>query len=214
MEAVLETIVLVVTSAAYMVFIPVCVSMFGRAERRLIRILGNIEYKLDRTSVVLPAEYSPQAAEGAAAGGEIRMRCDQAKELLRITLAAATAQRRRFVAACVIVLLAFFIRASFDLLNAYANVNSSQNSCGSQCDPCQSDQWLIMTWLGYTPEFQATAVALSSPLPLVVSLWLMMTKEDRLQLVSPATKEHERLLPDQNQNRVLASRKNMAIDLL
>jgi uncharacterized membrane protein (DUF485 family) len=213
-EAVLEAIVLVVMSAAYTVFIPVCVSMFGRAERRLNRILGNIEYKLDRTSVVLPAEYSPQAADDAAAGGEIRMRCDQAKELLRITLAEATAQRRRFVAACVIVLLTFFIRASFDLLNAYANVNSSKTSCGSECDPCQSDQWLIMTWLGYTPEFQATAVALSSPLPLVVSLWLMMTKEDRMQLVSPAAKEHERLLPDQNQNRVLASRKNMAIDLL
>ncbi len=213
-QAVLEAIVLVVMSAAYMVFIPVCVSMFGRAERRLIRILGQIEYKLDRTSVQLPAEYNPQAAHGAAAGAEIRMRCDEAKELLRSTLAEATAQRRRFVAACSIVLLTFFLRASFDLLHAYSNVDVTQNSdplCGL-CDPCQSDRFLILIWLLYTPEFQANVVALSSPLPLVVSLWLMMTKEDRMLLVFPAANENANLLPEQNM--VLASRKNMAINLL
>ncbi len=74
--------------------------MFGRAERRLIRILGHIEYKLDDTSVVLPAQYNPQASDCAAAGADIQMRCDEAKELLRATLAEATAQRRWFVAVC------------------------------------------------------------------------------------------------------------------
>ena len=218
-QAVLEAIVLVVMCAAYTVFIPVCVSMFGRAERRLIRILGQIEYKLDHSEVLLPAQYNPQAARGAAAGAEIRMRCDKAKELLKSTLAAATAQRRRFVGACSIVLLTFLLRASFDLLNAYANVNSPQNSsplCGL-CDPCQSDQFLIYIWLQYTPEFQSIVVALSSPLPLVVSLWLMMTKEDRMLLVLlefPAANENANLLPEQTQHRVLASRQNMAIDLL
>jgi len=215
-QAVLEAIVLVVMSAAYMVFIPVCVSMFGRAERRLIRILGQIEYKLDDSVVLLPAQYSPRAAHGAAAGAEIRMQCDKAKELLRSTLAAAAAQRRRFVAACSIVLLTFLLRVSFNLLMAYANIDVSQNSnplCGP-CDPCQSDRFLIATWLIYTPEVQAIVVALSSPLPLAVSLWLMMTKEDRMLLVSPASNEHSNLLPDQNQNMVLASRQNMAIDLL
>ncbi len=241
-QAVLEAIVLVVMSAAYMVFIPVCLSMFGRAERRLIRILGQIEYKLDHSVVLLPPQYNPQAARGAAAGAEIRMRCDKAKELLKSTLAAATAQRRRFVSACSIVLLTFLLRASFDLLYAYANVDITRNSnrlCGL-CDPCQSDQWLINVWLGFTPEFQAIVVALSSPLPLVVSLWLMMTKEDRMLLAFPAANEHANLLPEQNreiidlmdlsqpvaraadehaqtlveQNMVLASRQNMAIDLL
>ena len=107
-------------------------------------------------------------------------------------------------------------RASFDLLYAYANVNSPQNSsplCGL-CDPCQSDQFLINIWLNFTPEFQAIVVALSSPLPLVVSLWLMMTKEDRMLLVFPAANEHAQPLLEQNQNMVLASRQNMAIDLL
>ena len=218
-QSVLEAIVLVVMSAAYMVFIPVCVSMFGRAERRLIRILGQIEYKLDHSVVLLPAQYNPQAAHGAAAGGEIRMRCDKAKELLRSTLAEATAQRRRFVGACSIVLFTFLLRASFDLLYAYSFFDHSRNSnrlCG-RCDTCQSDRYFINVWLNYTPEFRATVVALSSPLPLVVSLWLMMTKEDRMLLVLlvfPATNENANLLPEQNQNMVLASRQNMAIDLL
>ena len=144
------------------------------------------------------------------------MRCDKAKELLRSTLAEATAQRRRFVGACSIVLLTFLLRASFDLLHAYANVENSFNFnplCGP-CDPCQSDRRLIKFWLIYTPEFQAIVVALSSPLPLVVSLWLMMTKEDRMLLVFPAANEHAQPLLEQNQNMVLASRQNMAIDLL
>ena len=159
------------------------------------------------------------------------MRCDKAKELLKSTLAAATAQRRRFVGACSIVLLTFLLRASFDLLNAYSNVNSLPNSsplCGL-CDPCQSDRYLINTWINYTPEFRTIVVALSSPLPLVVSLWLMMTKEDRMLLLFPATNEHSRnnvslqpvvpaadehAQPLLERNMVLASRQNMAIDLL
>jgi hypothetical protein len=53
------------------------------------------------------------------------------------------------------------------------------------CDPCQSDRYFFNIWLIYTPE-----LALSSPLPLVVSLWLMMTTEDRMLLVFPAANEH------------------------
>ena len=212
-QAVLEAIVLVVMSAAYTVFIPVCVAMFGRAERRLIRILGQIEDKLDHTIVILPAEYTTQAADGAAAGAEIRMRCDKGKELLRSTLAEATGQRRRFVAACAIVLIAFFARASFDLLFAYSLFNDPYNPACGICDPCQTDAYLTRKWLAYTPEFQSIVVALSSPLPLVISLWLMMTKEDRMQLVFSGADDHTLPLLDE-QIKVIAARQNMAIDLL
>ena len=140
------------------------------------------------------------------------MRCDKGKELLRSTLAEATAQRRRFVGACSIVLFTFLLRASFDLLNAYSAFNNQHNPLCGPCDPCQSDRHLIRVWLQYTPEFQAIVVALSSPLPLVVSLWLMMTKEDRMLLVFPAANEHAHPLLEQNM--VAASRQNMAIDLL
>ena len=137
------------------------------------------------------------------------------------------------------MLLTFLLRASFDLLRAYSAFNHQNNPLCGPCDPCQSDRVLIAAWINYTPEFQAIVVALSSPLPLVASLWLMMTKEDRMLLVLlvfPATNENANLLPEQNRemvplqlvdpaadehaqtlverNMVLASRQNMAIDLL
>jgi hypothetical protein len=210
-QFVFEAIVLVVMSAAYMVFIPVCVAMFGRAERRLIRILGQIEYKLDHSVVFLPAEYNPQAADGAVADTEIRMRCDKGKELLGMTLAEATGQRRRFVASCAIVLITFFARASFDLLNAFSSFHDPKDPACGICDPCQSDAYLARKWLEYTPEFQSIVVAVSSPLPLAISLWLMMTKEDRMQLLYPAANEHARRLPEQE--LIAASLQNMAIEL-
>ena len=205
-----EAAVLVVMSAAYIVFIPLCVAIVGRAERSLISFIGHIEYKQDHTTVFLPPEYNAQAAGGAAAGQKIQMRCDKGKDVLGMTLAEATAQRRRIVAACAIVLITFFLRASFDMLIAYSNFRDQKSSLCGSCDPCQSDAFLIAVWLNYTPEFQAIVVVLSSPLPLVVSLWLMMTKEDRMLLLSPkANGNTALLLPEQ---RVVTARRNMAID--
>ena len=53
---------------------------------------------------------------------DIWMRCDEGKELLWATLAEARAQRRCFIVAFVIMLVSFLLRASFDLLQAYASV--------------------------------------------------------------------------------------------
>ena len=138
------------------------------------------------------------------------MRCDKALELMRMTLAVATAQRRRFVAACGVVLITFILRASFDLLKAYDSFNTSENPDCDICDPCQPDAFLIRIWLSYTPEFQAIVVNLSSSLPLVVSLWLMMTKEERAQLLSTQSRTDR----DELEMRSAEARQHMAIDLL
>jgi hypothetical protein len=143
------------------------------------------------------------------------MRCDKALGFLRMTLAVATAQRRRFVAACGVVLITFILRASFDLLKAYDSFNTSRNPDCDICDPCQTDAFLIRTWLGYTPEFQAIVVTLSSPLPLVVSLWLMMTKEERAQLLSTQSRtDPDELCLNTVERRSAEARQHMAIDLL
>ena len=140
------------------------------------------------------------------------MRCDKALELMRMTLAAATAQRRQFVAACSIVLFTFILRASLNLLLVYAFVNVPRSfDCGI-CDPCQTDAHLIQTWIYHTPEFQTIVVTLSSPLPLVISLWLMMTKEERAQLLSRTDPDEVSL--NTNERRTLRARQRMAIDLL
>ena len=93
---------------------------------------------------------------------------------------AAAEQRRRLTLACVIVLVFFPCRAAFDLLQAYASYDVRYNSlCPSPCGTCQSTQYVVRAWLAYTPEFQPLVVALSSPLPLTVSLWLITSAHTR-----------------------------------
>jgi len=100
------------------------------------------------------------------------------------TMQAAAQQRRRLIAACVIVLVTFPARAAFDLLLANALFSNVYNpSCGP-CDPCQSTSFLISTWLLYTPEFQPIVVAVSSPLPLGFSIWLLTKAHARMQLIA------------------------------
>ena len=143
------------------------------------------------------------------------MRCDKALELTRMTLEVAPAQRRRFVAACGVVLITFILRASFNLLKAYASFNTSRNPGCGMCDPCQTDASLIRSWLSYTPEFQAIVVTLSSPLPLVISLWLMMTKEERAQLLTTQSSTNpDELCLNTVERRSAEARQHMAIDLL
>jgi hypothetical protein len=58
-------------------------------------------------------------------------------------------------------------------LQSFAYFNESYNLTCAICDPCQTEQYLIRTYLIYTPEFWPLVVVFSSPLPLVLSLWLI-----------------------------------------
>jgi len=203
-------VVLVIMCAAYLVFIPFCVSIFRRAERRLGRDLGEIEHKADNVPVLVPAEYHSREV-GATAGRKVRMRSDKAKEVIGMTLAAVIAQRRRFVAACGFVLATFILRASLGFLQAYAYSDGLPNPDCATCGPCQTEAALVLKWLDYTPEFEAIVVALSSPLPLVISLWLMMTKEERAQLMSRSSRDD--LCLDEVTKRSKVARQSLAIDL-
>ena len=101
------------------------------------------------------------------------------------------------------------------MLKAYDSFNTSRNPDCDICDPCQTDAYLIRTWITYTPEFHAIVVTLSSPLPLVVSLWLMMTKEERAQLLSTQSRtDPDELCLNTVERRSAEARQHMAIDLL
>ena len=104
--------------------------------------------------------------------------------MVNATMHAAAEQRRRLTAACIIVLLTFPARAVFDLLFAYSAFNAPRNLACAVCESCQTDQHLIHTWLSYTPAFQPVVVALSSPLPLTWSLWLITKAHSRAQSIS------------------------------
>ena len=41
------------------------------------------------------------------------------------------------------------------------------------------NMYVVKAWLLYTPEFQSVVVALSSPLPLTLSLWLITAAHTR-----------------------------------
>ena len=108
------------------------------------------------------------------------------------SIQAAGQQRRRLFAACVIVLVTFLARAAFDFLRAFSAIGLQYNpSCG-HCDSCQTQQSLINTWLLYTPELQCIIVALSSPLTLVASLWLITTAHARALVIAADVKRVRR----------------------
>jgi hypothetical protein len=150
-QAVLEAVALLLISTAYLILVPLSVVMFRRAERDGAHAL---------LAVAARTSAGHQGMEAAVA-------------IVDETIQAAAEQRRRLVMACVVVLITFPARAAYDLLRAYTAFNDPFNPACGTCDRCQSDRWLVMEWLNYTPEFQPIVVALSSPLPLLVSLWII-----------------------------------------
>jgi len=150
-----EAVTLLLVSAAYLFLVTLCVAVFRRAERN--------------------AAHTLLAVSGPAASRDqfYEFRTTLAVAVVEDTMQAAVDQRRRLIIACAIVLLAFPLRAAFDSLQAYSVLNLQRNPACSSCDPCQSDQFLIFTWISFTPELQPIVVALSSPLPLVWSLRLV-----------------------------------------
>ena len=129
-------------------------------------------------------------------------------EVVEDTQKAAVEQRRRLIAACAIVLVSFPARAAFDLLDAYSNFSDPYNPACGGCDDCQSEQYIIQEWLNYTPEFQPIAVALSSPLPMMWSLWLMMSAWERRHMCRGVD-----MNKTEEQRQAIAERARMGIDL-
>ena len=109
---------------------------------------------------------------------------DNAARIVADTMKAAAQHRRRLTAACVIVLITFPARAAFNLLLAYAAFDDSYNTSCGPCDPCQTTPFLISAWLDYTPQFQPIVVAVSSPLPLMLSIWLLTKVHARARLIA------------------------------
>ncbi len=158
-----EALTLLLVSIGFVVIVSWSVALFRLAERVAMRALVFVN---DRGNL--------RPAEANAA-------------LVRIvgdTMQAAAQQRRRLTAACVILLITFPARAAFDLLLVYSSFNDPVNPACGLCDPCQSTQVLIAIWLNYTPEFQAIVVAVSSPLPLTLSLWLVTKAHARARLIA------------------------------
>ena len=128
-QSVFEAITLVLISTAYLLLVPLSVAMIRRAKR-------------------VAAHALLAAAARPSAGGR---RESAAAAVVDETMQAAAQQRRRLVVACAVVLVTFPCRAAYDLLTAYSNFSGAVNTACGFCDSCQSDRFLISTWLSYTP---------------------------------------------------------------
>ena len=156
-----EALTLLLVSVAFLVIVSWSVALFRMLERVAARaLLSNSD------------GWNMKASEANAA------------RIVADTMQAAAEQRWRLTAACVVVLITFPVRAAFDLLHAYATFNDAFNLACGECDSCQLTPILINSWLHYTPEFRSIAVALSSPLPLVLSLWLLTSVHARVRLIA------------------------------
>ena len=158
-----EALTLLIVSVAFLAIVSWSSALFRMLERFSARVL--LQFTLnDRGNI--PAHEANVA------------------RIVADAMQAAAEHQRRLTAACVIVLVTFPARVAFDLLNAYADFNDPFNNDCSQCEPCQSTRILINTWLIYTPEFQPIVVAVSSPLPLTLSLWLLTKFVARARLIA------------------------------
>ena len=151
-----EAIALLLVSFAYVFFVSVSVTIFRQTESVAAHALMSLSARVDVNT----------SQAGAVAA------------IVDDTMHAAAEQRRRLVSSCIVVLLSFPIRATFAVLNVYSIDPLHNPACGN-CEPCQSDQYLIRQWIVQTPEFQPIVVALSSPLPLTLSLWLITSAHAR-----------------------------------
>ena len=172
-QNIIEAFVLVLISVAYVVLVPLSVSICRVAERVASCALMTSESRSHRNADDLMRE-----------------------SIVADTKQIAVEQRQRLVIACIIVLITFPVRATFDILRAYSRFNVYHDSHCDDCGSCQSEQHLIDVWLNFLPEIRPIVVAISSPLPLIVSLWLVTAVQSRANAISTKLQRVGRLTSD------------------
>jgi hypothetical protein len=170
-------------ASGFLLFFPASIVMFCRVERKMDALLQELHLRTDVGNAFLPFEFSPHASDGSEIQKD--MPIADARQYMRDLKSSATAQRWRFVFCLVCVTLALLTFTSNDLFTAISSVGSFRNpSCG-RCNECQLAQTLMLQWIIFTPECFPLTVSLCTMLPLIFSLWMMTTPEDRALLMHP-----------------------------
>jgi hypothetical protein len=156
-------------------------------ERKLEALLRELHLRTDVGNAFLPFEFSPAAAEGSETQTE--MPIVDARQYLRDLQSSAVAQRRRFVFCLLFVTLALLSLSSHALFIAISYFQTARNpdpDCGLCDGSCQSVKYITVQWITFTPEVFACNTSLCTILPLIFSLWMMTTPEDRELLTHPS----------------------------
>lgn len=189
----LYAVTLVFTFTKFLLYFPACIVMFHRVHRRLAGIIAEMDHRPDHGDVFLPFEFSPQATNGehggpGAAGHaqtQIEMPIGEARQFLGKLSSGATAQQMKFSACLALSLIALLVLASFSFIFAVGRTGIRSIACQSDCQACQSVSFLIRRWLVFTPEFRPVLFSVTFALPQIVSLWLMMSRDDREMMMHP-----------------------------
>jgi hypothetical protein len=212
---VIESTVLLFVASGFLLFFPAIIVMFNRVERKMDALLREMCLRTDVGTAFLPFEFLPRAADGSVSQTE--MPIAEVRQYMRDIKSCATAQRRRFVFCLVLMIAALLALTSNAVFVAASFVNSTRSPVCGRCDLCQSLQFLMMSWLVFTPELFPLLSSLSSTLPLMFSLWLMTTPEDRALLMHPhrflAQNTHMNTVETLRGPMLRAERIRMGIDL-
>jgi hypothetical protein len=106
-----------------------------------------------------------------------------AMAVVRNSIDASRDLRRRLLPTCLYITAAFTFNAAWSVIVAYT-VDVAKDDCGDICDSCQSQDFLIYTALYYTPELENVIYALSSPMPLLLSLWFITAARLRARSIA------------------------------
>ena len=188
-----ECAVLLLVLSGFVLFFPAIIVMFRRVERKLDKLLMEMCLRSDQGTAFLPFEFSPRAADGSETQTE--MPIVELRQYLRDIQLSATAQRWRFTFCFILVTVALATLTSNALFVAAFQTKGIRNvdlRCGMCDSSCQNVEYLQRQWFRFTP-YLSLLVSLCSTLPLVFSLWLMTTAQDRAMLMHPSRYRTESL---------------------
>jgi hypothetical protein len=182
---VIEAATFVFVASGFVLFFPAIIVMFRRVERKMERLILEMDHRSDVGNAFLPVEFLPRAADGSVTQTE--MPIVEVRQYLRDIEASAALQRRRFVLCLALVTAALIALTSRAVFVASFLFNLKVNPDCGDCESCQEVGYLALQWYNavFMPEGFPLLVSLSSTLPLVFSLWLMTTPEDRALLLHP-----------------------------
>ena len=91
----------------------------------------------------------------------------------------ANAKMRRLVVFYCIVVLLFLVRAAYAGLLTYASSQNSSDCSDDYCDACQPVPSLIYEWSLHNQQIPAIIAVFDSALLVFVSVWFMLTADDK-----------------------------------
>jgi hypothetical protein len=186
---VLEAATLVLIACGFCLFFPAIIVMFRRIQAMLDALLQQMALRSDLGTVLLPFEFADYESDGSPT--QLEMPIIEARAFLRRIKLAAAAQSRRFLL-CLIIILVFTIVLSSDAV-FFASIVGSSNTCSEICGACESAFIIMKQWYINTPEIFPVVSSFAMTFPMVLSLWLMTTTQDRELLISPGTRTADSL---------------------